>query len=251
MAARGEIAAPSSAIFADTQSEPAAVYRHLDWLRGVLPFPVHVVTAGSLRQELLDASRGVKKAWGRPPLFIRNPDGSRGMTRRQCTQDYKLEPIYKKVREIAGIAPRSRGPCAPVVEQLIGISTDEAVRMKPAPYRWALNVYPLVDLRMSRWDCLRWLDRHGYPRPPKSACTFCPYRSDAEWRRLRSEAPADFADACAVDHALRADASHFMLRGVPFLHSSLRPLASIDFSTEEERGQLNMFGNECEGMCGT
>ena len=40
------------------------------------------------------------------------------------------------------------------------------------------------------------------------------------------------------------------IAGVPFLHSSLRPLDSVDFSTEEERGQTNLFGNECEGMCG-
>ena len=46
MAAVGELQPmPDCAIFADTQDEPAAVYRHLAWLMsGVLPFPVHVVT---------------------------------------------------------------------------------------------------------------------------------------------------------------------------------------------------------------
>ncbi len=51
MAAHGEITPmPSAAIFADTQGEPAAVYEHLKWLMSpnVLPFPVHVVTAGNL-----------------------------------------------------------------------------------------------------------------------------------------------------------------------------------------------------------
>ena len=28
------------------------------------------------------------------------------------------------------------------------------------------------------------------------------------------------------------------------------PLAEVDFSTAEERGRLNLFINECEGMCG-
>lgn len=36
----------------------------------------------------------------------------------------------------------------------------------------------------------------------------------------------------------------------PFLHRSCKPLSEVDFSTEEERGQLDMFNNECEGMCG-
>jgi hypothetical protein len=30
----------------------------------------------------------------------------------------------------------------------------------------------------------------------------------------------------------------------------MRNACAINFSTEEERGQLNMFNNECEGMCG-
>jgi len=28
------------------------------------------------------------------------------------------------------------------------------------------------------------------------------------------------------------------------------PLAEVDFSTAEERGQGNLFQNECEGHCG-
>src|SRR5580765_5491306 len=49
MAAHGEITPmPVAAIFADTQGEPASVYKWLDWLEGQLPFPVHRVTKGSL-----------------------------------------------------------------------------------------------------------------------------------------------------------------------------------------------------------
>lgn len=40
------------------------------------------------------------------------------------------------------------------------------------------------------------------------------------------------------------------MKGIPFLHSSLKPLSEVDFSTEEERGQLSMFNNDCSGMCG-
>ena len=35
-----------------------------------------------------------------------------------------------------------------------------------------------------------------------------------------------------------------------FVHRSRKPLAEVDFRTAEEAGQINMFGNECEGMCG-
>src|SRR6187549_1580015 len=95
MIAHGELPPVDCAIFADTQAEPKGVYAHLARLMapGVLPFPVRIVTKGSLRQEVIDASEGKRGAWGRPPLFLRNPDGTEGMTRRQCTQDYKLDVI--------------------------------------------------------------------------------------------------------------------------------------------------------------
>src|SRR5258706_9144198 len=51
MAAAGEITPmPKCAIFADTQDEPASVYRWLDWLGKELPFPVYRVTAGKLSE---------------------------------------------------------------------------------------------------------------------------------------------------------------------------------------------------------
>jgi hypothetical protein len=246
MAHVGDLPPIDHAIFADTQSEPAAVYRQLEWLRGVLSFPVHVVTKGSLRQEILDASAGIAKAWGRPPLFITNPDGSEGMTRRQCTVDYKIDVIQKQIRALAGIAVGSRGPRAVVVEQLFGISLDEAHRMRDPDFRWLRYAYPLIDRRLTRADCLAWLVRHGFPRPPKSACTFCPYHSDRMWRDMQTQDPVSFADAVRVDDALRSGAD-FLLTGVPYLHRQRIPLRLVDFS---RGGQGDLFGDECAGVCG-
>lgn len=254
MAAHGEITTmPDCAIFADTQSEPAAVYEHLRWLTSpnVLPFPVHVVTAGSLRNEIFGAARGEANAWGRLPMFIRNPDGSASMTRRQCTQDYKIEPITKKVRELLGLRPRQRWPKTIAVEQWIGISADEAHRMKPSWIGAINNRWPLIERRMARWDCLLWLSRNGYPTPPKSACTFCTFRTDSEWRRLRDADPSAFDDAVAVDAAIRANGNFKGInKGQVYLHRSLLPLAEVDLSTLAERGQPDLFGNECFGVCG-
>lgn len=49
---------PACAIFADTQAEPKAVYDNLRWLMspGVLSFPVHIVTAGHLTEEMRRAA---------------------------------------------------------------------------------------------------------------------------------------------------------------------------------------------------
>lgn len=248
MAARGELGAmPDCAIFADTQSEPEAVYRHLDWLEGVLPFPVHRVTAGSLRQELLDASAGVANAYGRPAFFVRNrKTGDVALTRRQCTQDYKLEPIFKKVRELLGLRPRQHSPKIAVVEQWIGISTDEIQRLKHSWSRFIHNRHPLIEARMSRRDCLTWLAERQYPTPPKSACTFCPFHTNAMWRDLRDNDPDAWADALLVDEALARGLNS--LREPAFLHRSLKRLADAPIDVADIPGFD--FANECEGMCG-
>lgn len=245
MAAHGEIEPPDCAIFADTQAEPASVYEHLRWLMSpnVLPFPVHVVTAGSLRSQLMSAEQG--KTHGRPPLYVRNPDGSKGILHRQCTGDFKIDPIQKEIRRLLGLKRGQRWPTHAVVEQWMGISRDEIERIKPSDRPAIVRRYPLVDLGMRRWDCEQWLQRHGYPIPSKSACTFCPYRSDAEWRRLREDDPTGWDDAVAIDRIARTNVT---LVGEVYFHRSLVPLDEVDFSVDDRQGDL--FGNECEGMCG-
>lgn len=251
MAAHGTIGPmPDCAIFADTGWEPQAVYDHLAWLRSpnVLPFPVHVVQAGDIRADLLRAGSGER--WASIPAFTRTVARGRvslGMIRRQCTKDYKIVPIRREVRALAGLT-RRRSPPHPVVEQWIGISLDETIRMKPSFEAWQVNRWPLIEERMSRQDCLRWLERHGYPIPPKSSCIGCPFHSDAMWRHIRDEDPQAWADAVMVDRAVRTGLRG--IRGQVFLHRSAVPLEDADLTTASDRGQLDLFGNECEGMCG-
>jgi hypothetical protein len=34
------------------------------------------------------------------------------------------------------------------------------------------------------------------------------------------------------------------------MHRSLRPLDEVDFRNLEDMGQMNMFNEDCEGLCG-
>ena len=253
MAAHGEVGPmPDCAIFADTQAEPRAVYEHLDWLMGgnVLPFPVHVVTAGSLKDELLAAARHEGHSWGRPPFFVPNKDGREGRLRRQCTADYKIDPIEKKIRELIGLRPRQWWPKVPVVEQWIGISMDEIIRIKQ-PYQKAIaGRWPLIEAGISRQDCKTWLRANDYPVPPKSACTFCPFHSTEMWRDMKANDPESFADAVGVDEAIRNGMRNVKSEAV-YVHRSLKPLAEVDFDALAGcKDQDDLFAQECEGMCG-
>ena len=63
MAARGEIAMPDCAVFADTQAEPPSVYRWLDWLEKQLPYRVYRVTAGDLAETVCQRRDGGIGCW--------------------------------------------------------------------------------------------------------------------------------------------------------------------------------------------
>jgi len=239
MAVRGTFGdVPQGAIFADTHAEPEAVYRHLDWLTAELaPFPIHRVSAGDLYADTIRKAEGGSTRIASIPSFVATPKG-KGMLKRQCTKDFKLRPIRRKLRELANGEPS---------ESWIGISFDEYHRMKQSDVKWVSNRYPLVDHKITRWDCIAWLKEHGYPIPMKSSCVFCPYHDDGLWRELQRDHPADFERAVTVDRAIRQIPR---IDGETFLHDSLQPLIEIDFRTREEQGQINMWANECEGLCG-
>jgi glutaredoxin len=255
MAACGEITPmPVAAIFADTQAEPKSVYTWLDWLEKQLPFPVHRVTAGSLVEHSLKIRHSKKTPGniyirGAIPAFVENPDGTKGLLGRKCTADFKIRPLVKFTRSLCDW---KRGEKRLLVIKWIGISYDEIWRMKESREKWIRHRHPLIDSRASRVDCLSWMSKHGFPEPPRSACSFCPFHSDQEWERLKRNEPEAFLDAVDYENRLQLAASkQNVLKGKPWLHSSMRAIGLVDFTAKlPSHQQLNMFNNECEGMCG-
>jgi hypothetical protein len=230
MAARGVIEPmPDCAIFADTKWEPRAVYAHLDWLEGVLPFPVHRVTQGNLKDAV--TSGGFSSV----PFYTPT-----GLGARQCTYQYKIRPISRKVRQLLGGKTPKGG-----AEMWIGISADEMIRMKDARVKYMVHRWPLVEMGIKRHDCLEWLKRHKYHIPHRSACLGCPFKRDSEWRETKNGPVDEWLDTVEADKQIRAASRKVQ----QFMHRSLKPLDEVDFQTAEDRGQLN-FLSECEGMCG-
>lgn len=246
---------------ADTGWEPQAVYDHLLWLETeaiAAGIQVHRVANGNLRADALDPTH----RFASMPLFVRNRDGSKGMVRRQCTSEYKIKPIERKLRELVGIKARQR-PKGVLVEQWMGISWDEMQRMSDPSFPWIIKRYPLVDLRMTRHNCKQWLARRGVDAP-RSACLGCPFHVNDEWRSIRDKDPAGWADAVQFDAAIRAGnvprapnvndgvvpRNSDKLLGQAYLHGSLRPLDLVDLSTREDHGQGSLFDTECAGVCG-
>ena len=162
MAAHGEITPmPDAAIFADTQAEPQNVYDWLEYLEPLLPFPVYRVTKGNLEEESLVGKTSDTGPWIKAyiPAYIGTKDEGYGLLGRKCTQDFKVGPIRKKARELAGITGKSVKET--VVTQWLGISLDEIQRMKAQVEPWQDFRHPLIELRMTRYDCLNWMRRNA------------------------------------------------------------------------------------------
>lgn len=113
-------------------------------------------------------------------------DGMPGM--RFCTGDFKIRNIDKYLK-LCGHKKPTKG---------IGISMDEWYRIKDDPQ----IEYPLVNLRMSRKDCIKLIQEEGLPTPPKSSCWFCPYHRLTAWKEMRQRQPELFWRAVEMEKEL-------------------------------------------------
>lgn len=230
---------PDFAIFADTKAEPKKVYTWLNILIKKVDIPVHIFSKGNIDAD----ARKPKKGFASIPFFIKNDDGTQGLGRRQCTREYKIEVVVQGIRRILGYEPRKR--MKHKINVLLGISTDEAQRMRDNRLNWATNVYPLInELSWNRSQCFNYVkDVLGVP--PKSACYLCPYRNNESWQQMKELDPESFEKACSFDDYIRTRSK---FEGQAFLHRSMVPLRDIDF--KKLRPNPPLFGEDCEGMCG-
>lgn len=281
MSCLGFIEKIDAAIFADTGWEPKKVY---EWLKFLISMgekhgiPVHIVSVGNIKEDaLISQVRGHRHdghRWASMPYFTKvwidghyeiahgeeqlgmwgdhwveewiPPRWSNGMIRRQCTSEYKIRPIEKKQRELAGFKPYQRIPPG-TVETWKGISTDEIKRASISSVRWIDFYYPLIEMGFSRQTCIEWCHQRGF-KPPRSACIGCPYHSKAEWRDMRDNYPDEWQEAVEFDRAIRNCGG---MRGQVFLHADRIPLDEVDLSTPDDfQKHMSLFRDECQGICG-
>lgn len=190
------------------------------------------------------------------------------MGRRQCTKEYKIDVVERTIRrELVGLQPRQRMPKDIRVVQYFGLSYEEMRRVfrvqnRFLKVRWATPRFPLVEMGMDRAKCKEFLAGRVPHEVPRSACVFCPYKRNDEWRRLRDTDPEGWARAIQIDRAIREQTSLCAqgLRAQQFLHRSLVPLEEADLSVDkgEKKEAAHGFlepgdgveGSSCEGMCG-
>lgn len=229
MVALGELEPIDAAIHADTTHERESTYKFAQkWTPWLEALGVRVVTVHPEKTMPTDNGYG----WPEIPAFAASEKG--GGIQRQCTGRWKIAPIKRWLQ-----AERNGEP----VEQWLGITTDEAERMKPSDVKYITHRWPLIEKRMSRNACIAWLARHDLDVPDKSACVFCPFHNRQAWYQMKRENGADWQKAVAVDEAIRKARPPFDL----FVHSDRIPLA--DIRSPKDDGQLELWSEECSGTC--
>lgn len=245
MSARGELEPLDCAIFADTGWESTKTYEYLDWLDQQVPFPIiRKRRAGAnLGDYVIDSTR--LPMTGRPsvPLFMA-PDG---MMAKQCSKEFKTRVVQREMRRLLGLEHGERGPSAPVIEQWLGMTTDELQRVSVSEKRYLHHRYPLIELRMAKRDLYPWYEQRQLPKPPKSSCIFCPLQQP---RRFRSTLlhPVDGPRLVEFDRAIRPGFAG--MEGTVYLTRERRPIDECDLRSAEDAGQ-ETFGEYCgDGECG-
>ncbi len=248
-------AKPDYAIFADTGWEPKSVYETLDWLEDEVSFPILRTSNGrNLRDDVRDGVNAQGQPWMTLPVYLRDKNGGEaGINWRQCTKNYKIDPIRKKVQEQLGVKPRQALAYDTAVEMWLGITMDEIMRMKPSRNWWITHRFPFIDdIPMTREDCQEWMTEF-YPNRKlgRSACVGCPFRSSSSWMDVMSQEPELFQESVEIDESLRSGNHNAgrMFRKEAFLHHRRIPLREA-VKLDQTELEVNGFNNECEGHCG-
>lgn len=241
---------PDYIIFADTGWEPKHVHKWLEKMKEIAKSygkEIIVASNGNIKEDIERAFKTGERA-ASLPLYSEN-DGEEGIIRRQCTMEYKITPVNRKVRELLGYG--SRDKVNEVVHMWKGISTDEIQRVKPSQVGWIRFEYPFIfDEPRNRSECIAFVEREGLGTPPKSSCIGCPFHNNDMWRDIRDNYPDEWQEAVEFDKLIRNHPKPGF-KSKLYLHKSRVPLDEVDFNDD----QLNMFNiddfeNECEGMCG-
>lgn len=235
LSAIGKLPPIDAAIVADTQWERKKTQGTLQFYRRWFEdrdIKVKVVTAGNIRE--LGAVAHIH-------IPFWTSDG--GPLQRQCTSHFKITPIKREMRRIAGFhESKPPHPKPGQFKNWVGFSWDEWDRMKRNRIKFILNEYPLIEKKINRWDCEEGYLRMRLPVPVKSACIGCPYRDAASWLDLKQNNPEEFQDAVRFDEENRrnplAERDNSTADEL-YVWRGCLPLRDIDFEKESKRQKKN------------
>lgn len=248
-AIEGKSKLPSDVIFADPGAELSSTYDHVQKMRrwsveSGLGF--HRVFTNEMKDSEPTILNDIyNHGMVSIPAHLKDESGRKTIGRRMCTRKFKLAPVQNKARRLMGVEKYKEAHKLAYV--WIGISVDEIQRMKPSRWKWEVKFYPLIEMGWRRSDCINYLNEVGLSEVGKSSCFFCPFMSNRQWRSIKENDPLAWAEAVRLDEHIRSTSK--IKDYDVYLHKSCEPLESA-YLGEDQLDLVDMFNNECEGMCG-
>jgi len=226
---KGKLPMPDIFVFADTGREVVTTFEYL--AKHVQPalseFGRKVEIVGHEYSSIDLFSSGGDMLL---PAFTRQ-NNTIGKMPTFCSNEWKQRPIRRwlKERDITD------------TDVWLGISLDEAERMKSSGLKWYRHVYPLIELApMNRQGCVNVIQSHGWPVPDKSRCWMCPNQSPQAWKDLKRNQPDDFDKAVKLEDEIRTKDEHM------YFHSLAVPLKN---AVDQSEMQSDMFDGCDSGYC--
>lgn len=228
----GKIKKPELAVIADTGKERGTTWEYLDSVIQPALNSVGVKIHRVSTEKYCYAHDGVYS--GKTILIpaFTNVTGETGKMSGFCNKWWKQDAVNNWLRREQGIKPSK-------VRSWIGFSADEMPRvfrmMQGEEYLSGRIRFPLVELHMKRMDSINLAKEMGWPTPPRSACWMCPNQTDAEWRDLKENHPAEFALAVETEKQMREKDKNY------FLHDSCKPLDIVNLTRPDD-----LFWRACD-----
>lgn len=205
---KGRLPKPDYAVMVDVGYEKASTWENVC---GVLQPALAQVgvnlqiikTTDYRTNELFDASGHLII-----PAYRLFEDGTKTKFNTHCSGPWKQKVVMKWLRDQGVEAARD----------WLGITTDEARRVRTSNIKWFAYEYPLIRLGMDRVDCHTLIYSMGWERVLHSSCYLCPQQDDEQWRYIKNNYPDDWAEAVAMDKRIRE------IDAGLYLHRSCLPL---------------------------
>lgn len=205
---QGRVPKPDIAVIVDTEREKSSTWNYY-----------YSTLRPAMADIGVDLKRVYKSNFAKVDLY-RNDDllipaftaktGTVGKFPTYCSNEWKQRVVRRYLRSVG----------VKICDLYLGISINEADRVKDSGLKWLQHTYPLIDLGLSVSDCEEIVRQAGWPPASPSACWMCPNQNQPEWLAMSDD---DFHKAQAFERRIQErDPFVYLTRtGVPLTREAV------------------------------
>lgn len=228
-------------VFCDLGEEPPWVYNQVEFIRNACEEAgiLFVILKTDLHGDYI-RNFGKKRVVS-IPFWTLSTEGKKGKMMRNCTLDYKIAAIQKYVRwDVLGYrkGQRTKPKDEKAHEMHIGFSWEERQRCSDNPHRMFYNVFPLVDMELTRADNYAYIRDIWKLETKASACTFCPFHRNYFFKHLKENHQQDYDKLIEFDELLETEQPNTAIESKLYVSRSRKRIKDL---TDQECDDAECF----------